>query len=65
MIDVDECDLQWRKFVHHENLIFYCFKFFETVSIVFLLRIVLGSFFEIDFGSSINLHELSARLRKK
>lgn len=30
LIDVDECDLQWRKFVHHDNLINYCFKFFET-----------------------------------
>lgn len=33
LIDMYECDLQWQKFVNHPNLISYCFKFFETVSV--------------------------------
>lgn len=33
LIDMYECDLQWQKFVNHTNLITYCFKFFETVSV--------------------------------
>lgn len=33
LIDMHECDLQWQKFVNHANLISYCFKFFETVSL--------------------------------
>lgn len=32
LVDVNECDLHWQKFVQHPNLINYCFKFFESVN---------------------------------
>lgn len=30
LIDPNECDMHWQKFVQHQNIGNYCFKFLET-----------------------------------